>query len=447
MLTKDLCFRLFLSAFATLAVACVPGANGQNQRLLIAGRGDTKAHADHAVKANSITYKEIDDMPDTADPPAMFQTSFSASSFGKASVVGGIVGGGVAALFALSFAISRRRPNKGVMCAATILAVCATAPNAGKLYDSWFTPPKANNKNAELNRPPKFENIKSTGFQFYGIFPQSFFLTRKLSGKMWMTTLVYMQDNNTNAYTIGYAKLPTLEEIYAMQHPESPNIPAGMTMTFDAQRGLDGMMNKGVEAMHGKIIETANLEVDDTPGREVRGELGNASDCGFKERLFIGNNNLYFIVVAGTSQWLNSEESTRLLDSFHLGSAPTVSTPEKSPARAGAESTSLKRRQDKLLPVQKAPLRVTHPLGGTGVAGTWQWFTNGAAVFYPNGQISQGSTNGSWVRYGKTIRIRWSNGWYNTLTLSADGKSMEGYGSMDASSTGSQIVWGRKIGD
>jgi hypothetical protein len=259
-------------------------------------------------------------MPETSDPPPLVLSSFSWSSVGKAAVVGGLVAGGVSIIASLIFAICRRPPNRGLIAAASFVAVAATSWNGSQLYDSWFTHAKV----ADPNAPLSFEKIKSKGFQFYAILPAPFSLSRKLlRQKMWMTALLYMQGDH--AYLISYGKMPSMPDIWAMAHPESPNVPAGAILTYDVQKGLDGMMNTETAGMHAKVTETTDITVAGCPAREVRGELADGKHV-FKERLVIGYNNLYMVQTIGTPEWVNSEESTRFLESFYVGEAPPTET-------------------------------------------------------------------------------------------------------------------------
>jgi len=108
------------------------------------------------------------------------------------------------------------------------------------------------------------------------------------------------------------------------------------------------------------------------------------------------------------------------------------------PSDAGSEKAAIKR------PPNKKPA-VHYKSGPRAIIGTWQWFTNGDVTFYPNGTMRAGGITGTWTLLGPSLWAKWSNGWYNTLQLSADGTTLNGFGSTDPNQLGTQHVWGRKI--
>lgn len=72
--------------------------------------------------------------------------------------------------------------------------------------------------------------------------------------------------------------------------------------------------------------------------------------------------------------------------------------------------------------------------GVSGVVGTWHWFTGETVTISPaytltamNG--SDVSNEGVWTVVSaadRTIKLTWKNGYIDTLTLSADGKTLSG---------------------
>lgn len=69
------------------------------------------------------------------------------------------------------------------------------------------------------------------------------------------------------------------------------------------------------------------------------------------------------------------------------------------------------------------------------VAGVWEWFVNGDVTFHPDGSLTQGNLRGQWSQSGSQVRVQWSHGYYDFLTLSADGRRLSGYGSTDPKAT------------
>jgi hypothetical protein len=78
--------------------------------------------------------------------------------------------------------------------------------------------------------------------------------------------------------------------------------------------------------------------------------------------------------------------------------------------------------------------------------GNWQ-FMNGLGTFYSNGTCRHShGTTGTWTLYpDRTLRISWSNGWFNTLCLSKDGTYLKGFDSMNPHASSGRDVWARKL--
>ncbi len=84
--------------------------------------------------------------------------------------------------------------------------------------------------------------------------------------------------------------------------------------------------------------------------------------------------------------------------------------------------------------VEKAATkRVSGPSYRGYVVGTWQWGSWGDSIFHANGTCRNTYENptGTWNLSGNTLRIKWSNGWFDTMKVAPDGKAMEGFGSRE----------------
>jgi hypothetical protein len=70
----------------------------------------------------------------------------------------------------------------------------------------------------------------------------------------------------------------------------------------------------------------------------------------------------------------------------------------------------------------------TSASGCNAIIGTWKWFTGNKHAFGPNGTSSTAQVSWQCIdAQRRIVRINWSNGKYlDTLTISADGKRMEG---------------------
>jgi hypothetical protein len=82
--------------------------------------------------------------------------------------------------------------------------------------------------------------------------------------------------------------------------------------------------------------------------------------------------------------------------------------------------------------------------GCAAIPGVWSWFTNGDVTFRADGTLTQGSLTGRWTCTDGRVSVSWSHGYYDTLTLSADGRSLSGFGSTDSRATSGFSVSGRK---
>lgn len=78
------------------------------------------------------------------------------------------------------------------------------------------------------------------------------------------------------------------------------------------------------------------------------------------------------------------------------------------------------------LRVRLSPVDQVQPQGG--IVGTWDWFNGSTVIINSNGTMqSSGGNYGTWMRSGSQYILRWRNGgWVDTLTLSIDGRRLEG---------------------
>lgn len=67
-------------------------------------------------------------------------------------------------------------------------------------------------------------------------------------------------------------------------------------------------------------------------------------------------------------------------------------------------------------------------LGQNDIVGKWKWCDNNMNEFKPGGVAIGPKTTGTWSSLGGGIyEINWGNGFKDTLRLSADGQSLDGY--------------------
>jgi hypothetical protein len=83
---------------------------------------------------------------------------------------------------------------------------------------------------------------------------------------------------------------------------------------------------------------------------------------------------------------------------------------------------------------------------GTGaIVGTWNWFTGTKVRMHPDGTLdgwdgNQKVNSGTWTGSGNKYTLNWVDGGYiDTLTLSADGQSLDGYNKGGTHVTGNKI--------
>jgi hypothetical protein len=82
-------------------------------------------------------------------------------------------------------------------------------------------------------------------------------------------------------------------------------------------------------------------------------------------------------------------------------------------------------------------------LGSGGIPGKWKWFNGAEVTFYSNGTVdASNGAKGSWQctnPAGRVYVIKWTNGWTDTLTLSADGWQLSGKNNMGTPITAQRI--------
>jgi hypothetical protein len=64
------------------------------------------------------------------------------------------------------------------------------------------------------------------------------------------------------------------------------------------------------------------------------------------------------------------------------------------------------------------------------VLGTWSWFNGKTVTISPDHTLKADGDSGTWKAVsadGRTVQLSWASSWVDTLTLSADGKRLEGH--------------------
>lgn len=173
-----------------------------------------------------------------------------------------------------------------------------------------------------------FKPFHSQMFRFHVMLPEKLEKERaieKESGMNVPVTIVGYIDrkNRKNEMAIGYAKLPSVDEMVTAQQKKNP-FQLGMPVNplggqvvyyFDVEKGLDGAI-KGIK-QKGKlnVAYTCPLLLDNkVPGRELEGDA--PGDRFVRGRIYIAYGNYYVCLVAGDKQFVNSNNAYKFLDSF-----------------------------------------------------------------------------------------------------------------------------------
>ena len=70
-------------------------------------------------------------------------------------------------------------------------------------------------------------------------------------------------------------------------------------------------------------------------------------------------------------------------------------------------------------------------VGSSGISGKWKWFNGAEVTFYSNGAVdASNGAKGNWQYTGQVYVIKWTNGWTDTVTLSTDGRRLNGKNNM-----------------
>jgi hypothetical protein len=83
--------------------------------------------------------------------------------------------------------------------------------------------------------------------------------------------------------------------------------------------------------------------------------------------------------------------------------------------------------------------------GTDSIVGTWNWFTGAKVCMHPDGTLeawkdNQKSTSGKWTGSGNKFTLNWVDGGnVDTLTLSSDGQSLDGYNQSNSHINGKKI--------
>jgi hypothetical protein len=253
----------------------------------------------------------------------------------KGALVGGVYGLLASCLLLIPLQLLRLRGvdpakfNTASVAAVLLLTGAAVrGSNSSQVYDSWAknfpfllrllpVAPASNSVNDEANR--KLATFHSAAFVCSVQMPGPLYLQRKQIAKMSTTILTHQSEDG--ALVMSYSKMLSPEEMLQEQRARNPFSigPASVPgpVYFDVEKGLDGAAKGSVDEMHGKASYTMRVNCGPFPGREVAGSIAE-HDGAFKERLFIGNGNLYAIMSVGKSNWVNSKRSERFLDSFQI---------------------------------------------------------------------------------------------------------------------------------
>lgn len=295
-----------------------------------------------SAKSASINSKiqaiELDSMQETAEPSVRSLGQIGNAmwlGWWKGGIVGGVYGLIAACVVIIPLQLLRLRgvdpARYNTPAVAAVILMTSTGLsrlNSSKVYDSWAKTipllgqllpasqaPNPQNKDNAL----KMATFHSAAYCCYVQMPEPVSLTRKLIMNMWTTTLTHQTADG--AVIMSYTKMPSPEEMLKQQRAGSPfnagPDPAPGTVYFDIEKGLDGAAKGSVDQMHGKASSTTRIACGAFSGREVAGSIP-AVDGRFKQRLFIGNGNLYQIGTLGKENWVNSKMSQQFLDSFHV---------------------------------------------------------------------------------------------------------------------------------
>jgi hypothetical protein len=381
-----------------------------------------KKHADaHKPAAPATAAKDLDSMAKTGPPPPLVPPT---PNWMK-TLIGAGAGGFFAVLF-LTFSLlghtdGVQKPYAKIFgIAAVLLGVGAFA--GPPVYDQIHPEAKK-----DTSKSTEFHNFKSSSFQFKVNFPEPLYIDKKLEQNViWVTYLTYSSPDG--CYSMIFSRLT------------------------DPNQDPEGLLDRVAGDTSSLGPEAANTHVEKTlfsqfPGRQAEGTL--SGDKGiFKRQVYVGLGAIYQIATYGTPKWVNSNESTEFLNSLQIGTFTAASAGSHAAGKHkhAVAMTAVESNNPSHMAAAKPVETGSRVASNNPIVGTWQWYTNDYAVFYPNGTARHGDASGSWTLDGKTLRISWSDGWYNTLTLSNSKRELNGHGSQDPKTLGTQHVWARKTG-
>ena len=114
--------------------------------------------------------------------------------------------------------------------------------------------------------------------------------------------ITFRVEEEDGAYGVAYADIPMIQGISSTQ----------LSRALDSAR--DGMISN----VHGKFLGESKIRLDGKhPGREVRAELP-IKDGLIKGRLYVVGSRIYMVMVTGLSNWVNSANAKRFLDSLEV---------------------------------------------------------------------------------------------------------------------------------
>ncbi len=288
---------------------------------------------------------------------------------------------------------------------------------------------------------PGWARLRSQAFAFTVTMPQPLTLDRSLKGRhCWVTNIRHTAGEGKGSLAVSYSReTDYMQSDLAQRNAAAASVPVvigGSTTTyvFDPSKTCDLIAQADAELIHGTILSKNVTSLDDIEGRDVYGSRPDNEVFHF--RLYVTPScEVYQVATLGQKSYVDSAESQKFLDSLLLGEEVS-NTANRKDSVASQKPASAS---------PKTLVRKAATSGPNAIVGTWDWFTNGPVTFYSNGTQVQGSITGAWRLTGRTLRTSWSNGWYSTQELSADGRTLDGYGSQDPNTLGTQHAWGTKI--
>lgn len=148
------------------------------------------------------------------------------------------------------------------------------------------------------------------------------FSERVLTGDISVTVAGYR--NGKNEMMIGYAHLPSIDEMIKAKEKQGPSLSQYAQMGafgagkiqyyFDVNKALDGVVEAVGKRADFKVSYRCPIEVQKMPGREYEGKASH--DRLVRGRVFMGYNNYYHVIVVGEPSFVNSPDGFKCLNSL-----------------------------------------------------------------------------------------------------------------------------------